>query len=61
MEQVRCGICCRVSVVEASDPEQNSIETQRSICEHYVEVQREKGWEVVGGCRCYHRGAAGRT
>ena len=47
MVQVRCGIYCRVSVVEASDPEQNSIETQRSICQHYVEVQREKGWVVA--------------
>ncbi len=44
---VNCGIYCRVSVVEAADPDQNSIEAQRTTCEHYVQVQRDKGWTVT--------------
>ena len=45
---IHCGIYCRVSVVEAADPEQNSIEAQRTTCEHYVQVQRDKAWTVTG-------------
>jgi hypothetical protein len=46
-------LCIRVSVVEAADPSQNAIEAQRTTCEHYVRVQREKGRSVA----CVHEDA----
>jgi site-specific DNA recombinase len=44
---MRCAIYTRVSTDEQAESEYSSLDTQREICEHYVQVQREKGWQVV--------------
>jgi len=43
---MRCAIVTRVSTEEQTRPDYNSCQSQQDICRHYVEVQREKGWEV---------------
>jgi len=42
----RVAIVTRVSTEEQTPPEYNSCQSQQDICRHYVEIQREKGWEV---------------
>ncbi|MHB8993693.1 MAG: recombinase family protein, partial [Armatimonadota bacterium] len=42
----RVAIVTRVSTEEQTRPEYNSCQSQQDICRHYVEIQREKGWEV---------------
>jgi site-specific DNA recombinase len=43
----RVAIVTRVSTEEQTRPEYNSCQSQQDICRHYVEIQREKGWEVL--------------
>src|ERR1035437_5239723 len=45
---MRCAIYTRVSTDEQAQLAYSSLDTQREICEHYVEVQRERGWIVSG-------------
>ncbi|MBI3553248.1 MAG: recombinase family protein [Elusimicrobia bacterium] len=42
---VRAAIYTRISNEEKARSESNSLEAQREICEHYIEVQQEKGWK----------------
>ncbi len=42
---VRAAIYTRISNEEKARSESNSLDAQREICEHYIEVQREKGWK----------------
>jgi len=44
---MRCAIYTRVSTDEQTQPEYNSLQTQQEICEHYIQVQREKGWKLT--------------
>ncbi len=41
---MRCAIYTRVSTDEQTQQEYNSLQTQQEICEHYIHVQKEKGW-----------------
>ncbi len=45
---MRCAIYTRVSTDEQANKEFSSLESQREVCEHYIQVQKEKGW-VLGG------------
>ncbi len=45
---MRCAIYTRVSTDEQANKEFSSLESQREICEHYIQVQREKGWILAG-------------
>jgi len=42
----RVAIVTRVSTEEQTRPEYNSCQSQQDICRHYIEIQREKGWEL---------------
>ena len=44
----RCYIYARVSTDEQASGEYSSVESQIDICKHYIEVQREKGWQHAG-------------
>lgn len=42
---VKAAIYTRISNEEKARSESNSLGTQKEICEHYIQVQREKGWQ----------------
>ena len=44
---MRCAIYTRVSTDEQAQAEYSSLQTQQEICEHYIQVQREKRWELA--------------
>ncbi len=44
---IRCYIYARVSTDEQASGEYSSIESQIDICKHYLQIQKEKGWEFV--------------
>lgn len=44
---MRCAIYTRVSTEEQTQPPYSSLQTQQEICEHYIEVQREKSWQMA--------------
>ncbi len=44
---MRCAIYTRVSTDEQTQPEYGSLQTQQEICEHYMQVQKEKGWKLT--------------
>jgi len=56
---MRCAIYTRVSTEEQTRLEYNSCQSQQDICRHYVEIQREKGWEVF--CVYEDAGYSGRN
>lgn len=41
---VRVAIYTRISSEEKAKSENNSLEAQRNICEHYIQIQKEKSW-----------------
>ena len=45
---IRVAIYTRISNEEKARSESNSLEAQKEICEHYIEIQREKEWKFVG-------------
>lgn len=45
---VRAAIYTRISNEEKARQESNSLESQRDICGHYIQVQRDKGWKCSG-------------
>lgn len=49
MEQkfIKCFIYARVSTDEQASGQYNSVESQIDICKHYIEIQKEKGWQFV--------------
>jgi DNA invertase Pin-like site-specific DNA recombinase len=44
---MRCAIYTRVSTDEQANQEYSSLERQREVCQHYVDIHREDGWHVV--------------
>ena len=44
---VKCVIYSRVSTDEQASGQYSSIESQIDICKHYIEIQKEKGWQFV--------------
>ena len=44
---MRCAIYTRVSTDEQTQPEYGSLQTQQEICEHYIQVHREKDWKLA--------------
>jgi len=44
---MRCAIYTRVSTEEQTQPQYSSLQTQQEICEHFIEVQREKDWKIA--------------
>lgn len=45
---VRCFVYARVSTDEQAEGNYSSIESQIDICKHYIEIQKEKGWQFAG-------------
>lgn len=44
---IRCSIYARVSTDEQASGQYSSIESQIDICKHYIEIQKEKGWQFI--------------
>ncbi len=44
---VKCMVYARVSTDEQAAGQYSSIESQIDICKHYIEIQKEKGWQFV--------------
>lgn len=44
---VKCIIYARVSTDEQAAGQYSSIDSQIDICKHYIEIQKEKGWQFV--------------
>jgi hypothetical protein len=42
----RVAVVTRVSTEEQTRGDYTSCESQRDVCEHYVEVKRDRGWEI---------------
>ena len=47
IRMVKCYIYARVSTDEQASGKYGSIESQIDICKHYLQIQKEKGWELV--------------
>jgi len=45
---VKCFVYARVSTDEQAEGSYNSIESQIDICKHYIQIQKEKGWQYAG-------------
>lgn len=45
---MRCAIYTRVSTNEQAKQEYSSLERQREVCEHYIEIHKEDGWKPGG-------------
>ncbi len=43
---MKAAIYTRISSEEKARSESNSLESQRDICDHYIQVQKDKGWTV---------------
>ncbi len=44
---LKCFVYSRVSTDEQASGAYSSIESQIDICKHYIEIQKEKGWQFV--------------
>ena len=44
---VKSFVYARVSTDEQASGQYNSIESQIDICKHYIEIQKEKGWQFI--------------
>ena len=44
---VRCSIYARVSTDEQAAGEYSSIDSQIDICKHYIQIQKEKNWQLA--------------
>lgn len=43
----KCFVYARVSTDEQASGQYSSIESQIDICKHYIEIQKEKGWQFI--------------
>lgn len=43
----KCFVYARVSTDEQASGQYNSVESQIDICKHYIEIQKEKGWQFI--------------
>lgn len=44
---LKCFVYARVSTDEQASGQYSSVESQIDICKHYIEIQKEKGWQFI--------------
>ena len=44
---LKCFVYARVSTDEQASGQYSSVDSQIDICKHYIEIQKEKGWQFV--------------
>jgi site-specific DNA recombinase len=44
---IKCVVYARVSTDEQASGQYSSVESQIDICKHYIEIQKEKGWQFI--------------